>query len=537
MNNIRSFSDCLAELLKIYNLNGSKLAKGINVDSSLIYKWLRNERVPKYGTPYIDLITNYLVSNINNSFQKKNIMYALNKWSLQKTDLLDINISKIISSTLLEAQGYSIEVLLRKGTGKKSNNIHLNNIDNDTPKLPIKEDLFYGTDNIDIIKGNKEVLYMALDILESLYKSQKPTRDPIIITYNTTMELLPYFKEFNIRWKQALYNLLISGWKIVYLVNLNNKKKNIKLIEDMQFALSTKRYSIYYIKKPDLLIDNEIIIIPKICALYCFSSQFKREIDSAFFFKSDISIEILTNHFSQIFSSAKPLLKPYLAQNSMQFQCMITKTEESLGDRYVFTDDISEITFPIDLYKKYLSLSKKSEKEILKLLSLHKRRINAFKSQIKYYKFKEIWFKESIENLIAEKKYSFNDYYSFDNNFQHKKDIIYHLENVIHMLRTYENYQIAIINKSDYENISKICWVVKENSKVFIEEMNNNMKDTYISNDYSNKIELLISEKQVVSAFQDYFLLLWNNINNLNKEKAEVIKWLQSKINKLNTID
>lgn len=71
MNNIRSFSDCLAELLKIYNLNGSKLAKGINVDSSLIYKWLRNERVPKYGTPYIDLITNYLVSNINNSFQKK----------------------------------------------------------------------------------------------------------------------------------------------------------------------------------------------------------------------------------------------------------------------------------------------------------------------------------------------------------------------------------------------------------------------------------------------------------------------------------
>lgn len=46
-------------------------------------------------------------------------MYALNKWSLQKTDPLDINISKIINSALLEAQGYSIEILLKKGTEKK----------------------------------------------------------------------------------------------------------------------------------------------------------------------------------------------------------------------------------------------------------------------------------------------------------------------------------------------------------------------------------------------------------------------------------
>ena len=46
MNNIKNFGECLSELIKVFNLNGSRLAKGINVDSSLVYKWLRNERVP-----------------------------------------------------------------------------------------------------------------------------------------------------------------------------------------------------------------------------------------------------------------------------------------------------------------------------------------------------------------------------------------------------------------------------------------------------------------------------------------------------------
>ncbi|NLK35905.1 MAG: helix-turn-helix transcriptional regulator, partial [Gracilibacteraceae bacterium] len=71
-----TFGECLKKLLKIMNLKGSALAKGINVDPSLVYKWLRNERVPSYSSYHIDSITDFLMKCIINSFQHTKIINA-----------------------------------------------------------------------------------------------------------------------------------------------------------------------------------------------------------------------------------------------------------------------------------------------------------------------------------------------------------------------------------------------------------------------------------------------------------------------------
>ncbi|MEA4827042.1 MAG: XRE family transcriptional regulator [Clostridium sp.] len=551
MKTNKSFGECLSELLKIFNIKGSSLSRAINVDSSLIYKWLGNKRVPSYNSPYINLITSFFVNNINNSFQKEIIIETLRKWSSKELDT--INVEEEIRKHLLESQGYSIELLLNKNNKRKFEvlpNTRDMTYPNETSKLDLinkniiiedfdsRKKLFCGTDTVNIINGNKEVLYSALNILESIPKQPCDNNDTILITFNSNMDLLPTYKEFNIKWKNALYNVLKNGWKVIYLVNLNdNVKRTIKIIEDMQLALSTGRYYIYYYKrKSDIFSANELIIVPKICALYCFSSHLKNQIDSAFFFKSKKSIEILSGHFSQIFSSAKPLLNSYPSQQCIEFHSVFTESEERLGDRYVFKGDISTITFPLDLYKKYLSLSGKTKGEIAKRLSLHKRRISAFKSQIKYYKFKEIWFKESIEKLITEKQYSFDQYYILGNTIPNNEDIIYHLENVINLLNENKNYEIALVNKSHYENLSKIYWMVKENSNVFIEAFNTNIENKTVSYNYNSEINLLISEPDAVNAFVDYFLLIWDHIDPIDRDKNQIIKWLQNKIDSLKNL-
>ncbi|GAA0727652.1 hypothetical protein GCM10008905_25490 [Clostridium malenominatum] len=536
MNNKKSFGEHLGELLKIFNLKGSTLSKGINVDSSLVYKWLRNERVPSYHSPYIELITNYLVNNIKSSFQKMIVIEALKKWSLDELDMVYINMEEMISKNLIEAQGYSIELLSNRSKDekqiKKNTKISPNIENDDIPKLHIKENLFSGTDSVNIVKGHKEILFTALHILENLPDNPSPMNDTIFITFNSAMELILNYKDFNTKWQRALYNVLNNGWKVIYLVKLiDNAKRTLKLIHDMQFALATGRYLIYYYENnSNISALSELIIVPKICALHCFSSQLKTQVDSAFFFNSPMSIEILLNHFSMVFSSAKPLLQPCSSQKSLEFQCMLAELEESLGDRYVFKDNINLSTFPIDLYEKYLKLNEQCENKIFKLLSLHRRRLNAFHSQIKYYNFKEIWVKESIEKLVSEHKYSFSQWDFLGDNIMDINDIIYHLETVIDMLKKYENYQIAIISKSHYENISKICWMVKENSNVFIERLNCNIENPNAFYDFNLETTLLVSEKEVVTTFQNYFLLIWNNINYINKDKAEIIKWLQNQI-------
>ena len=78
-----TFGECLKKLLKIMNLKGGTLAKGINVDPSLVYKWLRNERVPSYSSSYIDSIADFLMKCIINSFQHTKIANALRNTDLK----------------------------------------------------------------------------------------------------------------------------------------------------------------------------------------------------------------------------------------------------------------------------------------------------------------------------------------------------------------------------------------------------------------------------------------------------------------------
>ena len=543
----KTFGECLKELMGVFNLKGSILAKGINVDSSLVYKWLRNERVPSYNSAYIDLIANFFVKNIINSFQKENVTKALRECGFQISDGDLISISNAIHTCLLETQGYSIEIYNKKSIDEKretpskvENLLKALDVDStingvscqESTGFRLSDDMPWSSDNVKIIMGQQEVLYTALALLQSAPDRPDNNNDTILITLNSNMDLLPDYKEFNAEWKHALYKVLNKGWKIIFLVRLNNNvKRAIKIIEDMQLALATGKYYIYYLKKnADVFTASELVIVPQKGALYCFSSRLKNQVDSAFLLESKQSIELLSGHFFQLFSSAKPLLHSYPSQKSAEFQHMFAEIEENLGDRYAFKGDISTITIPMNVYEKYLKMTRKTEEEISLRLSFHRRRLEAFEAQIKHYKFRDIWFKESLEKLVNEKKYSFDQYYILENNIPDSKDIICHLENVVNMLESYENYEIAIVSKKDYENICKICWMIKENSSVFIEAVNPNTQEKNNHDCYNSEINLLISEKEVVNAFQDYFMMIWNEISYSNKEREKVVKWFRSQI-------
>lgn len=524
MKNNKGFGDSLSELLKVFNLKGSRLARGINVDSSLIYKWLRNERVPSYNSTYIDLITNFFMNNISNSFQKEIIVEALKKLFLEELNTEAICIEEAIRTILREAQGYSIELLSKENNKKRQS------------KALAKNMLSSGIDFVNIINGQDEVVQTALDILENIPKHPEGKDDTVLITLNSDIDLIPNYKKFSAMWRKILLKSLKNGWKVLYLIKLNkNNERTLRIIEDLQLALYSGRYYVYYYKEnPYSFIGNELIIVPNVGALYCFSSKVKNKVDSAFLFKSKESIEVLSGHFFQLFSSAKPLLKSYNWQTVNQLHHMFIEAEETLGDKYVFKGDIPTTTLPLDLYEKYLKLATKKHKEIKENLFLHKRRVDAFESQIKYYKFKDIFFKESIEHLVKEKSYFFDSYYIFDNITLDNNDIKSHLENIIYMLEKYENYEIALVNKKDFENISKICWMVKENSGVFIQKLNDKTFKTHLGNNYFENVDLLISENEVIDAFIRYFLSIWNSFPSVNKDKKKIIRWIKSQIELLN---
>lgn len=510
-----TYGQCLSDILEAYDLKCSKLAREINIDSSLIYKWLRNERVPPYDSPYIELIINCLSKREINIHQRKALIEVLNDNEIEVFEPNDTLILKHLKSILQNAQAYSIKL-----HDKLKNN-----------RRGYQKDKHSICDSVQVFRGSTDVLHAAVSLLDQALKIPLPSRDSIIVTIDSELKLLLLEKSLSRQFFLKLHELQNKGWKLIMEIKLDhNIDRIIKIIEDIQMLLSGGNLSIYYLDKlgNNPVMGNELIVVPELGALLGFSAFTKGVIDSAFLFRSKNSMDLLSAQFFQSINYAKPLIKTYPSQMSMEFHQVFAESERMPGDKYVFKGGLSTTTIPLDLYEKYLNDSGMMNQELSNRISLHKRRLNAFEDLVPHYKYLDICFTESILDLVNKKTYPFDEKYLTLNYTPNNSDIVRHLENVISMLERYDNYNIAFVSKTQFKKMHRINWMIKGSYCVMIEVFDQNSIDYF-----NSKTNFSITETRIVNTFHDYFNILWDSIPEKGKDKYRTILWVKSLIKKL----
>lgn len=537
-----SFGECLSSVLQTLNLKPSKLAKEMNIDSSLIYKWLRNERVPSYETQYIDQISGYVAKRINNTYQKEELLNLFIKYGIKLSDTSGAAISDLLKKMLYEAQGYSIRQhrAIKHSAGKVSELANtLNSIDirKRTPQIgggdinECPEMLFSCSDYIQIIKGRNGITSAETELLKKAARIKPSSgENTILITYNSEIDVIDNDKWRN-NWINILSNVMSNGWRIVLQIILgNNIRSKMIIIEALQILLAYENINIYYQKTPCYINSfYKEYIVPGIGALICFPPVCDPEMNRAFWYQSRESIITLTEHFAVRLNTAKPLIKPYPPQKSTEFQQAFAEAEEMFGDKFVLKDGLSAVTMPAGLYEKYLRESGRTSHEISYRLFLHKRRLDSFNTQIKYYRYKDICFSESLEKLVNGHGYSFDENNVLGGRIPDTSDIRSHLYNVIEMLQKYDNYKLAIISKKQFRHFVDINWAVKDKCCVLFGS------DGIVSakSFFRSEINFTVTEEDVVMAFAGYFRMIWDQIPESCKDKAETIKQLEGYIKRI----
>ncbi len=525
MNSNIDFGECLNELMRAADLKNSKLAKAINVDASLIYKWINNKSIPPCNSQHIDLIVNQIKKNTINSYQSKNIMAFIKKHLAGCSEINENNMLNLLRKLLIESQGYSIE---KKKNSKKNSKKIQYNFDNKAfawkpPYLSESSHFNHYSSFLktQIIIGYEQVSNAVLQFLEDASTINSISAEPIIITLLTETSFFTCYSSFNTRWNNALCKLIKKGWSIIYLVHINNNTtRNLKIIEEMLSPISTGKYQVYYTSGNDYAMPFEIVYVPLSGTLLSVSSVDKRQVDSAFFIRNNDALNILNGFFHQILASSKPLLKSCLPIKNIGFQKEFSEFEESLGNRYRFIREFNALSFPIIQCKQVLKKSNISSEEIEKIFLYHKHRIETFESQVKHYKFRDIIYDQCINNIIERKKYSYLDKYYTSNGIAiTNDDIIKHLSYIIHTLKIHENYEIGFISKNKISSIPLINWMVKENSAVGIitcaqENLNHHENDE----SYNTSRGFFIYESHIVKSYEYYFYNLWNQIKPNKKE-------------------
>ena len=547
------YGECLSTILQALDLKISKLAREINIDSSLIYKWRRNERVPSFESPYTELILKCIEKRLLNPSQRSAAVKVLSEFGIDLADPNDKCILDNLRLILQKSQGYSIQLHNKMKTRRRSFSPEISIIADFIEKADKTsqasekygylsdslhgyrigpENLLCSCDHIDIIEGELEVFYSLINLLRHAPNVPPPENSAILMTYNCDMQFLNENTElYNVLFN-TLYDLLRGGWKIIIKIRLdNNVDRTMKFIKHIQSLLAAGSLTIYYeLETLNSCSGTELYIVPQTGALISFSTNARNLIDSAFLFRAKKSMEMLSERFFNSLNSTRSLLKSYPTQESTEFQRAFAESEEIAGDRYVFKDGLSTVTIPSELYEKYLRLSGKSDQEISHRTFLHKRRLAAFEEQVRYFKFKDICFIESMNALVNKKLYSPDENYLFKNNIPDDEDIILHLENLIFLLNRWDNYNIAFVRRSQFAKTASVNWMVKGKDNVLIAVFRN---DPGSRQSPHLEMNFAITEKSVAGAFHDYFLTLWDSIPDEGKDKRLTIAWLKSLIKKI----
>ncbi len=523
MENQMKFSECMCRLLSIFNISGVRLARVLNVDSSLVNRWINDRRIPPYNSDYIERISEYLSQNIQNTFQEQRLselfmeVFGDHPSGQSKKEM--------IKNALLHSQGISLEnKKFRQTKSTHIGDVWTKALEGSDELTKIENEVNQNTDKLQslsskdkVIFGRDAIIAASVSLLEKALNS-KSNKTIYISLNNGNLITVPILHSF----KKLLLDALRNGYNIIFLARIDNDMSKLnQLMDIVQAFICTGKFQLYYLKKYDQISTYEdFIIVQDVGALIGLTYQLDYPIHSAFYFQNSHAVNVVKNMFNSLVQNhAKSLIDFFWPEQAYEYVNILIENEEQIGNRILYQQDFSILAYPESLYEKLLRKERLSDYEIQRLLTYYRRRKKAFLSNVCQYTHTDIYHKDCIKNLIKHKNICLNMYNMTREVTLEREDLKVLLTHIITMLKKYKNYNIVFtahdFSLPDY----KINCMIKGRDYVLIESHQKSKKNT--------EVRLAINEPLVVKAFNSHFTELIEQITPIYKEKKEVIGWIQ----------
>lgn len=523
-----NFGECLKQLLLIREWSASRLAKEINIEPSYIRMWLRGERVPAIQSDHVTMISAALVSGLD-TIGKKSICDSYFEY------LAHIGIEndgckalpELIESVLDNAQIYSLSLKPKRKTIRKTNNeilhgmiVHENDSEVKKPSGQKRNPVFPGIADIPpLIAGRYSILCAMLSVLQTAVDSQSDLPGEIFMTYQSKSHLFSGYPVLYKLWNNLLSEALKRNWKVRNLYHMDiNIEYSCKMIEELVNYAGFKEhffpylFSKYGMVQPPL----EIIAIKETGAFILIPAETDSSTDEALFFKKKDILNTIYKYSLRMCRNANFMLKYFL--DFTEYSEFLALECRKKGTFYTVSLDLHFSTIPLSLWEKFLSSSLEDQLMREQCYRRTAELNRVFHEDVKRYKIKHICQMEALELMVESQAYFSRYCYQKAT----PEDILVHLEYAIHLLKTYENYEIGLVSES-HNNITipVASWEVRGERSVGI--------ITVDMNEHSNFVYLTISEETIAGIFNDYFLDLWEKITPKYRNKGFVISWLEEK--------
>ena len=505
----RTFSEKLNLLMEILELSNIKLAKALNVDTSLISRLKNGKRIPKRGNTLIESMCFYFQEKI----KMKGLSTELIKWLELPDNLIDIEDERFIK--------YFSEWLIscNAPSNKTINNI-VNEIEMPLPALCSKptqnanrNSSFPTVNSIKGFYGDNGLQRAFIILLNELVKHPKAQTIKIYSDHNldriTSSQIISkYLKSFG----SQLYAAHIK-FSIIHNIDINSDK----MLSGLEKWLPIYHYGLLdkfnYISPASGRFSYTLIVVPDVAVIFS-ANVTGTEAEGLYIYSTaKDEISYFNKQFHALMQTSKPLFHVFTKQTRNNYYFLISKLAKSQGCIKRLIASPSCFTMPPKLLDRILERAQLNEAECQWIKDRHTDLSILFEQGLKNYQVVDYIFFPKPEDIRSGKSViHFSDFFMNKPILYLADEYIEHIKSLISLL-DYPNYHIVPLSSMPIKS-----------ARIIIKDPN----DAFIK--YSEGATLRFNQPSIYNAFNEYIDNITTNYKLPLYTKNEIIYYLNKYI-------
>ena len=514
MAEAESFGEVLRDLLS--DMPVRTLARAISVEQSLVYRWLRNDRVPRLGTEHV---ANVAVALRLDAAARARLRQA------QIAELSRPRAPRSASSTQERASRTAVDHLLERSA------------DPSPPPIPAPHQWHAPAIRRSAValNGSAEVISAAIELVGATHKpAASQTTILLSMQGGKLFAGVEGERELHATWQHALRDALSRGREVVQLWRLDRDVgRTLSLVEEMLQLVGSGRYYPRYFERYGLLRPPyDLIIIPPKAALLIFSTKDADAVDAAVALTDEAQVALLERHFAQLHARTRQLLEEFRPQvQELEYTRALADAESRAGGRMVIKNGLSALTYPPSWWRTdswFLDQVVRSglvqRADIPAYRADLERRWRAFTRRVREFPYRDVCPASVVERIGAGDQYTRAD--EPHSGYEVAPELrLAHLRRVVEILRSYPNYHLALIDQHEEQAVSvEPAREVVGDHDAFIGVGSRSERGDVAH------VDLHITEGTIAWALREHFESQWERIAERHRDRDYVIHCVEQQI-------
>lgn len=501
--------------MTITNTSNSLLSHNISLDASFISRLRRGIRTPAKNANYIHMMGDYFARCCQSEYQKTALWEAIRNSSTLQPQSTG-NMASLIEQWLREPVQHdsdTIDELLENLINFKFRKMETAA----TVDVPMIDDQAVG--EIEVFHGVEGRRAAVLTFLSLVIANQHP--QTLLLFSDEDLSWLAEDPEFTAKWSALMLQVLRNGnrIKMIHTINrnLDEMLSGIKGWIPLYMTGAIEPY--YYPKTRDGLFQRSLFIAPGTAAVSSSSVHSGTQNTANLLTTNRDTILALAGEYKDLIALCRPLMRIFNHNHQEDYLETLAEFEEETGDTIAKTDTLTNITIPEEATAGILK--RLNEVAADRLHTYQQRRIKSFYDKLATHRFTETILLPDLETILAGKAVvNLSDIPNETQIFYTPREYYLHLQNIRHLLKTYDNYHVHL---TDTKQLEGSMIYVKEDVGVLV------------GRSAAPAVIFAINESNMTAAFWDYMNVLLPKEYASTKNRSHTIEKIEALAARLET--